>query len=200
MLEDLFKLVQSHAQDAVVNNPDVPNEKNDAVIADATHSVAEGFQGALAGGGLQNVISMFAGGGGNSSSLLNNPVVSNIISSFTNKLTNDHGVNNAAASGIASSLIPTVINSLISKVNDPNNSSFTLDNLLHSITGGQSSQVAAQQQPGFSFQNLISEFTGGGNGGGGGLMNIVSQLAGGAQSQQQGGGGGLMDMIKGFMK
>jgi hypothetical protein len=201
MLEDLFKLVQGHAQDDVVNNPDVPNEKNDAVIADATHSITDGLQSAVAGGGLQNILSMF-GGNSNNSSLLNNPIVSGIISNFTNKLTGTHGIANSAASGIAASLIPNVISSLISKTNDPNNSSFTLDNLLHSVTGGQSTQIAQQQQAagnsGFSFQNLIGQFTGGQQGGGGGIMDIVSQLAGGAQSQQS--GGGLMDMIKGFIK
>jgi hypothetical protein len=54
---------------------------------------------------------------------------------------------------------------------------------------------------GFNFQDLIGQFTGGGQGGGGGLMDIVSKLAGGAQNQQQkNGGGGLMDLIKGFIK
>ena len=204
MLEDLFNLVKSQGQDAVINNPAVPNDQNDAVLASATHSVAEELQGTVAGGGLQNILSLFGGGSNSGNGLLNNPIVSNIISNFTNKLTGNHGISGSAASGIAASLIPSVINSLINKTNDPNNSSFTLDNLLHTITGGQSSQIAQQQQDagnsGFSFQNLIGQFTGGGQQGGGGIMDIVSQLAGGAQSQQQQGGGGLMDMIKGFMK
>lgn len=206
MLEELFNLVKSQGQEDVINNPAVPNDQNDAVLASATQSVTEEIQGTLAGGGLQNILSLFGGGGSNSgSSLLNNPIVSNIISNFTNKLTGNHGVSSSAASGIAASLIPNVISSLINKTNDPGNSSFTLDNLLHTVTGGQSSQIAQQQQDagnsGFSFQNLIGQFTGGQQqSGGGGLMNIVSQLAGSAQSQQQQAGGGLMDMIKGFMK
>ena len=53
---------------------------------------------------------------------------------------------------------------------------------------------------GFNFQDLIGQFTGGGQSGGG-IMDIVSKLAGGAQQQQQKtGGGGLMDLIKGFIK
>jgi hypothetical protein len=99
------------------------------------------------------------------------------------------------------------MSNLINKTNDPNNSSFTIEGLLKSITGGQSTQVAQEQQSsgnnGFNFQDLIGQFTGGGNGAGGGngLMDIVSRLAGGAQQQQQrNGGGGLMDLIKGFIK
>lgn len=94
MLEDLFNLIKEHGTDAVIKNPAIPNEKNDAVLADATHSVANELQGVLAGGGLQSILSLFNSGGNNSggNGLLNNPIVSNIISSFTNKLTSNHGI------------------------------------------------------------------------------------------------------------
>ena len=133
-----------------------------------------------------------------------------MIGHFASKLMSKYGLGSGQASSVANNLIPNVVGNLINKTNDPNNSSFTLDNLLHSLTGGQSTQVAQEQQQsgntGFSFQNLISQFTGGGggnqqSGGGGGLMDIVSKITGGAQNaQQQQGGGGLMDMIKGFLK
>jgi hypothetical protein len=208
MLDNLFNMVKSLAGDAVVNNADVPNEHNDAVVAEATSTVAGGLQNMVAGGGLQSILSLFGGGGQqqSQSGLMSNPIVSMMIGHFANKLMSKYGLGNAQASGVANNLIPNVISNLVSKTNDSNNSSFTLDNLLHSLTGGQSAQVAQQQQSagnsGFSFQNLITQFTGGGQqGGGGGLMDIVSKLAGGAQSQQQQqGGGGLMDMIKGFIK
>jgi hypothetical protein len=212
MLEDLFNLVKGEASQVVVNNPDIPNDQNDAVVAEATHTVASGLQNMVAGGGLQNILSLFSGGNqqnGQQSSgggILSNPIVSMMIGSFAGKLMSKFNLGGAQANNVATSLIPNVISSLVSKTNDPSNSTFTLDGLLHSITGGQSTQVAQQQQSsgdsGFSFSNLVSQFTGGGNGtSGGGLMNIVSQLAGGAQGQQQqNGGGGLMDLIKGFIK
>ena len=211
MLDNLTDLVKGLAGDAVVNNPDIPNEKNNEVVAEATHTVASGLQNMVAGGGLQNIISMFSGGGQQSSasSLMNNPTVNMMIGHFASKLMSKFGLNSSQAGNVSTSLIPNVISGLINKTNDPNNSSFTLDNLLHSLTGGQSTQVAQEQQAsgdtGFSFQNLISKFTGGGSGGsstgGGGLMDIVSKITGGAQNaQQQQGGGGLMNMIQGFFK
>ena len=209
MLENLTDLVKSLAGDAVINNPEIPNEKNNEVVAEASHTVASGLQNMVAGGGLQNIISMFSGGGQQGrGGLLNNPLVNMMIGHFSSKLMNKFGLNSSQAGNVSSNLIPNVISGLINKTNDPNNSSFTLDNLLHSLTGGQSAQVAQEQQAsgdtGFSFQNLISKFTGGGasdSGGGGGLMDIVSKITGGAQNaQQQQGGGGLMDMIKGFFK
>ena len=207
MLDKLVDLVKSLAGDAVVNNPAVPNEHNNDVIAEATNTVAGGLQNLAAGGGLQNILSLFGGGAGQpqtSQGLMNNPTVNMMIGNLIGKLTTKFGMNSNQASGVAGSLIPSVLSGLINKTNDPNNSDFTLDGLLHSLTGGQSTQVAQQQQAagntGFSFQNLIQQFTGGGSGGGGGLMNIVSQIAGGAQNQQQqNGGGGLLNIIKGLL-
>lgn len=214
MLDNLFDLVKGLAGDAVINNPDVPNEHNNEVVAEATNTVASGLQNMVAGGGLQNILSLFGGGGNQQNgnkSILSNPIVNMMIGHFAGKLMKKYNLGGGQASNVANSLIPNVISGLINKTNDPNNSSFTLDNLLNSLTGGQSAEVAQEQQQsgdsGFSFQNLISKFTGGGqdaggnSGGGGGLMDIFSKLTGGAQNAMKGqGGGGLMDMIKGFIK
>ena len=210
MLEELFNLVKGAAGDSVVNNPDVPNEHNNEVVAEATNTVASGLRNMVAGGGLQNIISLFNnkdqqgnGGGG----LLNNPIVNMMIGHFAGKLTSKYNIGGAQANNVATSLIPDVISNLINKTNDPNNSTFSLEGLLNSITGGKTTEVVREKQSsgnsGFNFQDLIGQFTGGGgqSGGGNGLMDIVSKLAGGAQNQQQKtGGGGLMDLIKGFIK
>ena len=209
MLEELFNLVKGSATETVVNNPDVPNEHNNAVIAEATNTVASGLRNMVAGGGLQNILSLFSGGQQqNGKSLLNNPIVNMMIGHFASKLSGKYGLGGDQAGNVANNLIPNVISNLINKTNDPNDSSFSIEGLLNSITGGQSEQVAQEQQSGgnagFNFQDLIGQFTNSGQSGGssgGGLMDIVSKLAGGAQAQQQkNGGGGLMDMIKGFLK
>lgn len=209
MLDNLFNMIKGVAGDAVINNPAVPNEQNEAVVAEATNTVAGGLQNLVAGGGLESILSLFGSGGQQQqgkSSLMSNPIVTMMIGHFAKKLMGKFGLQSNQASGVAQSLIPSVISNLISKTNDPGNSSFTLDGLLNTLTGGQSQQIAQEQQQqdgGFSFQNLIGQFTGGGQqGGGGGLMDIVSKIAGGATQaqQQQQGGGGLMDLIKGFIK
>jgi hypothetical protein len=124
-----------------------------------------------------------------------------MVGHFAGKLMSKFNLGGQQANNVASNLIPSVIGNLVNKTNDPNDSSFSLEKLLNSITGGQTEQVA--QQSGINIGDLISQFSGGqqSNGSGGGLMDIVSQLAGGAQQQQQSnGGGGLMDLIKGFIK
>jgi len=203
MLENLFNLIKEQGQEAVIDNPAVPNEQNHAVLASATSSVAEGLQGVLAGGGLSDIMSMFGGthnsaaSGSGLSGLLNNPIVGNIISSFTNKLTNQHGIAPDQASSIAGSLIPGVISKLITRTQDPNDSGFDMNNIIGSLTGGA-------HGGGFDLQGLLGKFGGAGlDTDGDGkveLSDIISKVTSGAKQQQSGaGGGGLMDMIKGLM-
>jgi hypothetical protein len=208
MLENLFNLVKEFAGDAVVKNPDVPNEHNDEVTAEATKTVAGGLQNMMAGGGLENVLSLFGGGGQQQQTggggLLKNPIVNMMIGHFAGKLMGKFGLGSTQANGVANNLIPSVISNLVSRTNDPSNSSFNINSIIGALTGGGAAPAQAQQSGGggFDFQNILSSFTGGGNGGGGGLADIISKVTGGAQQQQQqqSGGGGLMDIIKGFMK
>ncbi len=201
MLKELFELVKNNATETVVNNPAVPNEMNDEVVAEATDTVASGLRNMVAGGGLQSIISMFTGGGAqqpSNNSLLNNPIVSMMIGHFVSKLTNKFNMNSGTANQVATGLIPQVLSSLVNKSNDANDGTFSLDGLLNSITGGQLNQQ--QQSNGINLQDIIGQL-GGGQQNGGGMSDILAQLTQGAQQQQQrNGGGGLMDLIKGFMK
>ncbi len=201
MLKELFDLVKGNATDSVINNPDVPNEHNDEVVAEATNTVASGLRNVVAGGGLQSLLSLF-GGGANKKSLLSNPIVSMMMGHFAGKLMNKFNMNNNQANSVSGSLIPNVLESLINKTNDPNDSGFSLEKLLGSITGNKSGNIAGDQNTGGGgLGDLLKQFTGGEQGGGGGILDIVKSLAGGAQQQQQKNGGGeLLDLIKGFIK
>jgi hypothetical protein len=211
MLEQILNLVKQFGQDSVVNNPEVPNEHNQEVLADAGSTITNGLQNILAGGGFENILDLFKGGGNTQSgstgglgSLLKNPIVTMMVGYFISKLVNKYKMSPASASNVANSLIPNTLNSLINQTNDPNNPNATLDNLINSLTGGGSSQEQGNGQGGFSLQNLLEQFTGGGSGSGstGGfdiqslIGNLTQKAQSGFQNRQQ--GGGIMDMIKGF--
>lgn len=218
MLDQLFNIVKQFGQDSVVNNPEVPNEYNQDVMADATKTIASGFQNVLAGGGFQNILDLFKGGGntnavtsgGGIGGLLKNPMVSMMIGYFISKLVGKYKMTPAAASNVANNLIPNSINDLIQQTNDPGNPQATMDNLVGALVGRGAAAEQEEQQSsggGFSLQNLLEQFTGGGSGSGSGGFNIqdvIGNLTKKAQhnfqDQQSGGGGGLMDLIKGFMK
>src|SRR5687767_8952399 len=147
MLKELFDLVKGNATETVINNPDVPNEKNEEVVAEATNTVASGLRNVVAGGGVQSLLGLF-GSGSNKKSLLSNPIVSMMMGHFAGKLMNKFGLNNNQANNLAGTLIPSVLGSLINKTNDPNDSTFSLEKLLGSITGNKEGAVAGGQSAG----------------------------------------------------
>src|SRR5687768_64309 len=196
MLKELFDLVKGQATETVINNPDVPNQYNNDVMAEATNTVASGLRNVVAGGGVQNVLSLF-GGGTNKKSLLGNPIVSMMMGHFASKLMNKFNMGTSQANNLSGNLIPNVLGTLINKSNDPNDSAFSLEKLLASITGGRSNEVTSRSG---GLGGLLNQFNGSGRGNGGGLLDIVKTLAGGAQEQQQRNGGSLLDLIKGFAR
>jgi uncharacterized membrane protein YeaQ/YmgE (transglycosylase-associated protein family) len=199
MLKELFDLVKGNATETVINNPDVPNEQNEEVVAEATNTVASGLRNIVAGGGVQSLISLLTGNGSDRKGLLSNPIVSMMMGHFAGKLMNKFNMNNSQANNLSGSLIPSVIGSLINKTNDPGDQSFSLDKILGSITGG--GVPGAGQQGGGNLQDILGQLTNGnGQGSGGGIMDMIKGLAGGAQMQQQRNGGNLLDLIKGFAR
>ncbi len=56
MLENLINLVKEQAGDAIVNNPAIPNENNEAAIQSAGESIAGGLQNIISSGGLKDVL------------------------------------------------------------------------------------------------------------------------------------------------
>ena len=55
MLENLINLVRQNSSEALVNNPSIPNEKNEAAQVLAGNSITNTLQKALAGGKLNEV-------------------------------------------------------------------------------------------------------------------------------------------------
>ena len=197
MLKELFDLVKGNATETVINNPDIPNEQNAEVVAEATNTVASGLRNVVAGGGVQSLLGLF-GSGNNKKSLLSNPIVSMMMGHFAGKLMNKFNLNNNQANNLSGNLIPDVLGSLINKTNDPGDSGFSLEKLLGSITGNKDANITGAQNSGGGIGDLLKQF-GGGGGNGGGIMDIIKNLAGGAQQQQQK-NGNLLDLIKGFAK
>lgn len=197
MLKEIFDLVRGNATETVINNPEVPNELNNEVVAEATNTVASGLRNVVAGGGIQSLLSLFGNKGGNKKSLLSNPIVSMMMGHFAGKLMNKFRMNNNQANHLSGTLIPNVLGNLINKTNDPNDSNFSLEKLLGSITGYKSGVIGDKSSGGMKMQDLLNQFGGGGATRNDGLMDIIKSLTSGAQQQQQK-NGNLMDLIKGF--
>jgi uncharacterized protein YidB (DUF937 family) len=132
MFENLLQLVKDNAGDAIVNNPAIPNEHNDAAISTAAGGIMDQLKGLASSGNLSQITSLFGQGNDVSS----NPVVSNISSSVAGNLMSKFGINSDQANGVVQSLIPTVMNKLVSKTNDPSDNSFDLQGIMGSLSSG----------------------------------------------------------------
>lgn len=133
MLDQLIKLVQQNAGEAIVKNPAIPDEENNAAIQDVAQNILGGLKSQASQGNLEQITSMFKNGG--ASSLTNNPVVAGIIGNVAASLASKFGVSQATAHQIASGLLPKVMSQFVNKTNDPNDNDFDLQDMLGKFTG-----------------------------------------------------------------
>lgn len=140
MFEQLTQLVQQYGGDAVVNNSAIPNEHNEAVVAETGNSIFAGLQKIASEGGGEQLAGLF---NGNTPIDNSNPVVQQISQQLTGSLSEKFGLSSADSSSVASGMIPQVLNSLVNKAKDPNDSSFQISDIINSISGnsGQASGI-----------------------------------------------------------
>lgn len=173
MLEQLTDLVKQYGAEAVVNNTAVPNQHNEAVMSEASSSILDSLKGMVANGNVSDLAGLFQG---NNAADASNPVVQQITEKLTGALGEKFGLSDAAASGVASSLIPNVLSSLINKAKDPNDSSFQISDIIGAISGGNSST-------------------------GGGIMDAISKYGGQFGLDQDGDGQiGISDAVAAVSK
>ncbi|MBS1916264.1 MAG: hypothetical protein JST87_08295 [Bacteroidetes bacterium] len=160
MLENLIDLIKQHAGNAIINNPAIPNSQNDAAVSEAGNSIIDSLKNMISQGSGHDVLSLLQGQGGN---IASNPAVQNITGNFVQSLMNKFGLDQNAANGVAGSLIPNVIQSLVHKTNDPTDNSFNLEGIVGHLTGGQ------------GIQGILSNLEQGGTGG---IMDKIKGLFG----------------------
>ena len=99
------------------------------------------------------------------------------------------GLDSGAAAGIVQNLIPSVLDKLVSKTNDPNDSSFDINGIFNSLTGGKTS--------GLDIGSLVNKFNQAGGNDGFDLSDITKMIGG---SNQDGGKTGGNDLINNISK
>jgi hypothetical protein len=174
MFDQLSELVKQFGQQDVVENAAVPNEHNEAVMEHASGSILDSLKN-IAGqeGGADLIGSLFQG---NNAADASNPVVEQITNQLSGSLGEKFGLSSDAASGVAGSLIPKVLGSLIGGAKDPNN-------------------------PGINITDVIGAITGGNGASGGGIMDAISKYGGMFGLDQDGDGQvGMSDAVAAVTK
>ncbi|HEX8333720.1 MAG TPA: DUF937 domain-containing protein [Segetibacter sp.] len=136
MLENLRDLVKQNSGEAIINNPAIPNEKNDEAVDLASNSIVSGLKNEVSQGNLSDLMSMFNGG---EQAATQSAVAQNIQGGFVESLVRKFGLDQGKASGIAGMLIPLVLKKFVNKTNDPNDKSFDLQDIIGSLTAGGAS-------------------------------------------------------------
>jgi hypothetical protein len=142
-------LIKQNAGDSIVNNPAIPNERNDEAIEEAKNSIVDNLQNALSGGGVKNVLSMF---GGNEANVDQNPLVQQTSNDLTQRLQDKFNLDGQQASGIAGNLIPNILKQFAGKTADPGNNSFQIQDIFNQLSGGRTS--------GLDIGGLVSKYKG----------------------------------------
>lgn len=201
MLDQLLGLIQQNSQEAIVQNPAVPNEHNEDVMQTLLGSVTGGLQEHAQSGNMPEIMGLLAGKSGTAGGgLMNNPIVASIATNAISAIMRKFGMSQGTAGGIVSSVLPGVIGGMISKINNSGDSSMDFNSVLGGLFGGNSSN-AATQSSGFDF-NQIGSAMADGKLDMNDLMRMGGSLMGGGnkttpanQPQEQSGGmdlGGLL--------
>ncbi len=196
-------MIQENSQEAVVRNPEVPNQHNDDVMQTLMGSIMGGMQQEAQGGNAAGLMGLLSGKSVNpsqSSSLMSNPIVAGIAGKAIHSIMEKFGMSNSAASGIVASVLPGVLSSLISRTSNSNDGSIDFNGILGSLMGGQQGGTAGVQAGGSGFDfNQIGYALADGKLDMNDLMRVGGSLMGGGNSnQQQGGGMDLGGMLGGL--
>ncbi|MBE9462416.1 DUF937 domain-containing protein [Dyadobacter subterraneus] len=156
MLDQLLGLIQEHSQQAIVQNPEIPNSQNADVMHTLMGSITGGLQEQAQSGNIQGIMGLLSGketGNG----IMNNPIVASIAGNAVSAIMQKFGLSSSSAGGIVSSVLPGVLGSLINKTSNPSDGSFDFNSILGGLLGGggaTAASPAAAAASGFDFNQI----------------------------------------------
>jgi hypothetical protein len=132
MLDQLTQLAKQFGQEAVVNNAAIPNEINERVVNETGNSLMESLQNMASNGNFDQLAGLLQGTNTNAS----NPAVNDLVKQVSGNLGQKFNLDSNAANGVASSMIPQILGSLVGNAKDPNVKGFEMSDLVNAISGG----------------------------------------------------------------
>ena len=83
MIQNLNKLVKENADETIITNPAIPNERNEEAVKEASASIEDSLKNSLAGGNVGEVVTLFNGNGDNVNT---SPVTQQATGNFMDRL------------------------------------------------------------------------------------------------------------------
>lgn len=139
MLDTLMNLVRQHTDQAVTNNPAIPNGQNDEAMQAISSGILGGLQQQAQGGGLGSLLGMVMGQGGSASSgsIQQSPVTQGVQQNVQQSLIERLGISPQVAMSIAAAVVPMILSKLMHKAQDPTDHSINQNDILTNATGKQ---------------------------------------------------------------
>lgn len=132
MVEQITKLIEQVTAKEVSGSA-ISSELAGAVTKETGDSIINGFKNSISQGDLGGLTNLLSGNVGN---LASNPMVSGMIGNLMSGLTTKLGLPEGIANNFASSVIPSVIQMIISKVQG-GESGFQLTDLISGLGDGK---------------------------------------------------------------
>jgi len=153
MLDKLLNLIKGNSKEAVIDNPVIPNAKNNAAVESAGSSILGTLQKAIADGDVQGVLAYFKKHAIGSASGSHDPIVKKATNDYSQSLQQDLNLSEKDASTVAEKVIPASMSQLAAKTVDPNDDSFSMQDIFSKLSGGKSDKI--------NFQQMLKNFDGG---------------------------------------
>lgn len=133
MIDQIKQIIEQVSSKELNGAAGISSNLAGQVTQETGNSILSGLKDSLAQGNIGQLTDLFKATGG--SSLTSNPVVSGMITNLISGLTGKVGIDSGTATSFAGSVIPKIVESLISKSKD-GTSGFQLTDLIGSLSGG----------------------------------------------------------------
>ncbi len=145
MLDQLLNLVKNNSQEAIVNNPAIPEQQNEAAQTTIFTSIVQGLQGEAAKGNISGLMELFSG----RQAVQQSPIVSGISQNAIGSLMDKFGISGSVAQSIVGAIVPIVLSTIIGKLNNPNDKSVDANSMMGSLLAGTDANTG-----GFNFNQV----------------------------------------------
>ncbi|OZI05161.1 hypothetical protein BWI93_26820 [Siphonobacter sp. BAB-5385] len=145
MLDQLLNLVKNNSQEAIVNNPAIPEQQNEAAQTTIFTSIVQGLQGEAAKGNISGLMELFSG----RQAVQQSPIVSGISQNAIGSLMDKFGISGSVAQNIVGAIVPMVLSTIIGKLNNPNDTSVDANSMMGSLLAGTDANTG-----GFNFNQV----------------------------------------------
>lgn len=132
MMDKIKSIVREFSDDAIINNPAIPNDKNEQAIDTTATSLVNHLKAEAQTGNTNSLLEMLR----KDDDPALNPSVNRVSTGVAADLVKSLGIDNGAATGIVNKIIPPIISTVRNKAKDPNDRDFNLQSFLLSFGKG----------------------------------------------------------------